>query len=695
MPSAVSRWVLLLITTVCFDASLHHLAGLQVDRDIYHFRVLAGDPEWDTVLSSAGFLRARDPELQGPMLLVLRGDSRELSPEVLRNRVGQGWIVILEGLGSLAEAFGFRDTGKRVTIRSVRDLHDPKLDILWERAAELPLASLPTEAQLFSWERWTHAPLVAGYRLGQGGVLWTLCGPGRGGFERFPYLLQALAGLGLQPPFRSRALWAFFDPSYRLRVDLEYFARRWRQIGIAALHVAAWQFWEPDPQRDVFLERLIRECHRAGILVYAWLEFPHVSERFWERFPQWREKTALLQDAHLDWRKLMNLADRDCFETVARDLERLMERFDWDGVNLAELYFESLEGYSSPARFTPMNDGVRKEFRERHGFDPLELFQPEQPRYHARSPESLRLFLEFRVELALRLQRAWMERLVRLRDRWPHLGLALTHVDDRFDNTMRDKIGADAAATLAQAEAMGFTFIVEDPATIWHLGPERYRKLASAYRSLVQRPDRLAVDINIVERYQDVYPTKQQTGTELLSLLHLAAQAFPRVAVYAEHSIRRPDVRWIPSALAVVRRVERGSTGVAVELERPAGVRWKGPVRVDGREWPWEDGEVVWLPAGRYTLSHSSGPPPVRLLDFNGLLLTAAATADGIEFSYEAEARALAILDRKPSSVELDGSLTQLRIEGDEGRWVLFLPRGQHLVSVRVAVPAGGSRLAE
>ena len=32
--------------------------------------------------------------------------------------------------------------------------------------------------------------------------------------------------------------------------------------------------------------------------------------------PQWREKTAALQDAQLDWRKLMNLQNRDCAAAI-------------------------------------------------------------------------------------------------------------------------------------------------------------------------------------------------------------------------------------------------------------------------------------------------------------------------------------------------------------------------------------------
>src|SRR5207237_6637529 len=204
--------------------------------------------------------------------------------------------------------------------------------------------------------------------------------------------------------FRSGRLWAFFDYSYRMRVDVDYFAARWRSAGIGALHVAAWHFYEADPERDRYLNALIAACHRKGILVYAWLELPHVSEKFWNDHPEWREKTAVLQDAQLDWRKLMNLTNRDCFQAVSQGVKTLVERFDWDGVNLAELYFESLEGAANAARFTPMNNDVRVQFQLLRGFDPLELFPPGKS-----TPAQLRSFLDYRADLTRRQQEEWIE----------------------------------------------------------------------------------------------------------------------------------------------------------------------------------------------------------------------------------------------------------------------------------------------
>ena len=62
-----------------------------------------------------------------------------------------------------------------------------------------------------------------------------------------------------------------------------------------------------------------------------------------------------------------------------------------------------------------------------------------------------------------------------------------------------------------------FTFLIEDPATIWNLGPQRYPAIAERYRAAHPRTEKLAIDINIVERYQNVYPTKQQTGDGTVS----------------------------------------------------------------------------------------------------------------------------------------------------------------------------------
>jgi hypothetical protein len=379
-----------------------------------------------------------------------------------------------------------------------------------------------------------------------------------------------LTDLGLEPPFRSARLWAFFDSAYRSRAEPDYLAAHWRAAGIGALHVAAWHYWERDPESDAYLRRLIEACHRNAILVYAWFELPHVSEKFWDQHPEWREKTARRQQAE------------------------------------------------------------------------------------------------------------WIAQIEIIRKSKPHLDLALTHIDDRFDPSMRERLGADASRVLPMLGQHDFTFLIEDPATIWNLGPQRYPQIAARYSALTPAQEKLAIDVNIVERYQDVYPTKQQTGAELFALVHTAANAFPRVALYFENSILRPDLPLLASAATTVSRVEQASGGLLVRSARGVGVPWKGPALVDGKLWPLTDGATVWLPPGTHSIEAAAQTPAIRVLDFNGDLKSASAANGGLEFIYQSSARAIAIVDRPPKSLAIDGVPSAPQMLGN----ALLLPKGQHLIQL-------------
>ncbi len=572
--------------------------------------------------------------------------------------------VLLEGDSAEARAAGFIPEGGRVEVRSVTDTLLPSLRIVWEKPEMVQRFRMPGRAVVFTRERWTGAPLAAGFRDGGRVVFWTATPIGDKGYERYPYLAQALVELGLAPRVETRGLWAFFDSSYRLRADPEYLANRWRRAGIGALHVAAWHYWEPDSGRDGWLRNLVDACHRRAIHVYAWIEFPHVSEAFWNAHPEWREKTATGQDAHLDWRRLMNLAEPDCAAAVEDGLRSLLHRFDWDGVNLAELYFESLEGYLNPARFTPFNERVRAEFRAETGLDPADFYNPASRAYHVRDAAPMRRFLEYRARLAHRLQVDWLERVRRMAEERGGLDLVLTHVDDRFDTAMRDNLGADAEALLPEAARFGSAFLVEDPATIWDLGPERYAELARRYARIAPAGVLLGADINIVERYQDVYPTKQQTGGELFQLLHWAAKSFPLVAIYFENSILGPDWGLLGAAAAAAKASELADGGLEVESSRPVAVAWEGCALVDGQLWPLRSQGKLLLPAGRRRVTPCGQAAAPVLEDFNGNVLKLE-QVDGLwRLEYESRARAIAVM-------------------AGERREIRFFPPGRHQVWLR------------
>ena len=75
-----------------------------------------------------------------------------------------------------------------------------------------------------------------------------------------------------------------------------------------------------------------------------------------------------------------------------------------------------------------------------------------------------------------------------------------------------------------------------------------------------------------------------------------------------------------------------------IDSKRGAGVPWsaqtEGPAQVDGKNWPFANDATVWLPKGSHAIERATQPPPLRILDFNGELRSAHATAAGAEFSY-------------------------------------------------------------
>lgn len=600
-----------------------------------------------------------------------------------KSRVEKGAALILEGTSPLAASFGYKALSGTVSVVRLIDVHNPSLPIIWEHATELPRYGVPAGARVFAKDRWTSAPLIAGERLGSGAVLWVAANPGQKGYERFPYLMQALADLGFESAFRASRLWAFFDDSYRARADPDYLAARWRKAGIAALHVASWHFYDPDPQHDEYLKRLIEACHRHGVRVYAWVELPHVSEKFWNDHPQWREKTAVLQDAQLDWRKLMNLQNRDCVAAIRAGLKQMMQRFDWDGVNLAELYFESLEGAGNPARFTPLNDDVRAEFKAQSGWDPIELWNGRT------DAASLRRFLDFRAGLAQRMQEDWLGTVESFRQFRPDLDVVLTHVDDRFDAGMKDAIGADAARVLPLLDRHSFSFLIEDPATVWNLGPQRYPEIAKRYLPLTTHPEKLAIDINIVDRYQDVYPTRQQTGTELFELVHLASTAFPRVALYFENSILKPDLGLLAASSAVVTSWSKDRRRISIASPQGVELNWAGQgALVDGKPWPAQSADRLLLPAGAHVVEPAPKREGLSLIDLNATLRSAAVeSGKRITFDYTSDSRAIATFDRKPVRMDVDGVPAPVACveqgtgnAGEAGACPVLLPRGSHRV---------------
>jgi hypothetical protein len=647
------------------------LVSMPLAARVPSFKVIGAEQSsWSNIFDSLGIGQSE----QAGIVVAGQGAPADVA------RLAEDHFLIIQGDCAVARQLGIVPKAETVPVRRMVDTHAPQLEIIWAETVSVAQVALPEDFQIFASEYWKHAPLVAGKKTPHGAVLWIATDPGKQGTERYPYLLQSLADVGFSPALRTSGLWAFFDSADRSRADVEYLARRWRSAGIAALHVAAWHNVEPDSQRDEYLKTVIAACHRNAILVYAWLELPHVSEEFWAKHPEWREKTGVGQDAQLDWRKLMNLQNAACRDAVARGIRQLLKRFDWDGVNMAELYFESLEGASNPARFTPMNDDIRREFQAQGGgFDPKLLFDASSSHSAQHDPAGLRRFLDFRARLASRMQSDWLEVVDEVRPEKPWLDVVLTHIDDRLEPGMRDALGADTSRSLPFLQAHRATVLVEDPAPLWSLGAARYAKLSQKWAELPLDRLRIAVDINVVERYQDVYPTKKQTGTELFQLVHEAARSFSRVALYFENSLERQDLNLLPVAAANASVKEDAPDEMTIESPQPVRLLWKGAAELDGKPWPFHDRASLLIPAGRHTVAAGITEPSVSITDFNGALKTVITERETVEFSYRNATRAIAVLAAPAASIEVDGTA----YSDDAKDNVVILPAGEHVVTIR------------
>ena len=191
------------------------------------------------------------------------------------------------------------------------------------------------------------------------------------------------------------------------------------------------------------------------------------------------------------------------------------------------------------------------------GFDPRELFDPHSSRTQFEEPQRTSAqFLGFAPSSPRAKQKEWIAEIEALRRDQAATGCGpnLTWMTASIPPCTTRSARTRRVCSCQVGRTHDFTFLIEDPATVWNLGPQRYPQIAAQYQSLTPAQDKLAMDINIVERYQDVYPTKQQTGAELFELVHMASSAFPRVALYFENSILPSDMGLLSAAASTVNR---------------------------------------------------------------------------------------------------------------------------------------------
>jgi len=117
-----------------------------------------------------------------------------------------------------------------------------------------------------------------------------------------------------------------------------------------------------------------------------------------------------------------------------------------------------------------------------------------------------------------------------------------------------------------------------------------------------------------------------------------------------------------------------------VESGGAVGLPWKGAATLDGLPWPVADGETLWLTPGAHAVEAGKDTAGVHMLRLNADLQDARRVGEhGLEFSYESPARAIAVFDRRPLRLSVDGAEEPLQFAGPK---TILLPRGQHVVTI-------------
>ena len=677
---------------------------------------LARDQEGLWAALTAGGLETRKAEVEtyvpdgGPptnLVVIPQAAASRLTEarisEVL-TALRRGTNLIVVGRSPLTTALGIDFTGNEERVRKVRDRVAADLDILWPQAASVPEFIVPPGAEVLVEAEGSRTPVAISGQRGAGrylyfGPLFTEAGHG---YERFPYLTHHIRReFRLAPRLRSDNLEVFFDPGFRPNISVEELVVTWRHHGVRAIHAAAWAFY---PRYAFDYARLIRSAHANGMLVYAWFELPHLTEDFWIKRPACREKTHDGRDARSEWRYPLALTDSACAAAVEDEVRRILDVYEWDGVNFAELNFESAIGLQDLGTLTPFHPSARRDFQRRYGFDPTRLFDQRSPYFWRVNPLARRWFEQFRVDWVVRFHERFLSLADAVARSRPYgFEVIVTVLDSLSAPELRRSIGIDVTRILKLRDRYDFTLAVEDPQAMWSLPPDRYERIGRAYRAVVGDPRRLLIDVNVVPfraSGTDGFATAQQTGVELHQLLRSAVRHADRVLLYAESTIFAWDLAAVPYALASVAR-KQGDAGRWI-IEAPSPVVLEvgddvDEVLLDGRPWPAFFRGAALIPRGRHEVTVREGisrywgrPEGLRLLKVSADLLSARSVGQDLEFEYEAFAPALVVVNARPDKIVVDGRAgISSAVPGDDG-YAILLPRGRHVVSIHHAGGVAG-----
>lgn len=592
----------------------------------------------------------------------------------------KGARLVMAGPSDAAVQTGLSFGPGKVDLTGERYAAAPDLKVTWTHPRRTWAVHDPRKDYVAATSPDGKNPIAISGSFGAGTFLWLAVGAGTGAAERFPLLplmLRDLLGQGPSPLWRQ-GIDLYVDPGTLHGADPGKLADKWLSEGVRRVYIAGWEFGFQTGNAPY--DAYIAAAHSHGIAAYAWLEPPVVNDTFYAAHPECHEKTATGKDAVGDWRKLIALEDPACFAEATSSYREILSAHDWDGVDIAELYFEDpLSGPDRAYLYTPMSSWARSDFASRYGFDPAALFDRNSKRYFKKSPASMKTFATYRETLITDLHRRLVSAL------GSNLAVVVTTIDNKLSPTTAKNVGVDVAALQKLAASQRFELQYEDPFTAWTQGPRRYDIAHTLY------PASAVFDINDVPR-PGGRPTSVPTGSELLVTVDAAAGQSGAIALYGEGTVPALDTEWLPGAMAadasVTPRGASGDGGQVVDLKTPFTVRVAGPpgtrsATVDGQQWPLVDAQGrALITAGTHVVAFSARPHNgLGVLSCSCEISVARYDGSAVLVYYTSPSRGWLLLDQNPAKVTVDGRA--LPVTEVPGGAVVELPAGGHTFVAR------------
>ncbi len=629
-----------------------------------------------------------------PVAAAKKLSAKQLS--VVKQALNTGMNLLFDGVSQLNEELAIRLQDKSQAVTRIRDIQFPDLQLYWTIPAKVkPITSTGLQFKILCIEDSTKKPIGISCSFGSGKYVYfsTYFDPNtKKGYSRFPFLIETIkTEFGIVALAERKTMEMYFDFGMRDTVPIEELVKYWRKNKVKRIHASGWYY-----DQDFDYTKLIKTCHENGILVYCWLETPMISRNFWDKHPEWREKTVFNKDANIDWRLLMNLADSNCRNQIFKELGGFLMSHDFDGVNFAELYFEpSPVGPNLPENFTPMNQLVRNQFRKQSGFDPVELFDRKSSHYWEKNQADWKTFANYRKNLCYELKDHFLRFLTKIKEQKKDYEIMLTVLDVSLTPELSDFIAEDTQNALKLYKKYGVTMQIEDPSNCWGLTPERYVKMGTYYRKHIKEPNKLLFDCNVVgshEKGEGGFPAEKPTGEEIRQITYNMGTHINRPIFYSEDAINRNDWLNISNTLARDTKITVIRPGSwSIEALNTVIIHTGAPdvsLNLDGHHWYAGEGDAVIVPGGSHILeiNQTQEIMPLSLIkSISGELISADFKKDAIEFTYSEDIVSCYVtIDRQPESIFLDDQKTVCPVyENSDLEFTVRLPSGLHKVRIQ------------